>query len=90
MGHIIGGNDVAYIDTGCDGHLWKSSAPLVGVRPGRGVMATGITGAQLRGRFDGPGGCRFCWPLCDHVISSEHSLAGAEHTLGCIVFLRPT
>ena len=56
MGHIIGGNDVAYIDTGCDGHLWKSSAPLVGARPGRGVTATGITGAQLRGRFDGPGG----------------------------------
>jgi hypothetical protein len=73
MGRLHGGDDVAYIDTGCDGHLWKSGRDLNGVKPVRGVTATGITGASLEvegvGGFKSLGDVHFSKDVRDNLIS---------------------
>jgi hypothetical protein len=55
-GSVSGTDETAFIDTGCDAHLWKSGRALSGAKPVQGITATGITGASLE--VEGVGDCK--------------------------------
>ena len=77
-GSISGVDETAFVDTGCDGHLWKSGRALSGVKSVRGITATGITGASLEvegvGDFKSLGNVHFSKDVRDNLISANQLL----------------